>query len=283
MTVDAGSRRGRFHPLAVAEVRRLTERAVEVRFAVPPDLQAEFAYSAGQHVALRAHIDGREVRRSYSLCRMHEPGSISVALKGDRAGSLAAWVQSEVHPGDRIDVMCPQGTLTSHLADVEGRHVVGIAAGSGITPIMSLAETVLERSATSRVTLVYANRARADMMFARELEELRGRHPGRVVLHHVLSRERGETPLLSGRIDETRLRAILRAHIPPPSVDEWFLCGPSELVRLCRDTLTALQVDAARLRFELYATSEPGPGDDGAAAVAALADGKTVTRLPLTA
>ena len=131
--------RARFHTLAVAEVRPLTAASVEVTFAVPEELRGEYDYLPGQHVALRATVDGRELRRSYSICRPPTPGSISVAIKRDLGGAFSTWATSELRPGDRIDVMSPQGTFTTDLGALDGRHIVGIAAGRGITPLMALA------------------------------------------------------------------------------------------------------------------------------------------------
>lgn len=257
-TEAAVRRRGRFHTLTVTAVRPLTDDAVEVTFGVPDELHGEFDYFAGQHVALRTRLDGHEVRRSYSLCRPPSPGSVSVAIKRDLGGRFSTWAQTELHPGDEIDVMSPQGTFTSGLADLEGAHVAGIAAGSGITPLMSLAATVLARSETSRFTLVFTNRSTPDVMFLEELADLKDRYPTRLALHHVLSREQRSAPLLSGRIDEERLRRILDALVLPETVDEWFLCGPFELVQLCRDTLADIGVDPSHVRFELFTTGEPG-------------------------
>ncbi len=250
-------KRARFHSLEVADVRPLTADSVEVTFAVPEELHGEYDYLAGQYVALRARIDGQELRRSYSICRPPHPGSISVAIKRDLGGRFSTWATAELHPGDRIDVMSPQGTFTSRLDDLDDKHVVGIAAGSGITPLMSLAQTVLARSETSRFTLVYTNRSTMDVMFLEDLAELKDRYPARLALHHVLSREQRTAPLLSGRIDEDKLRRMLDALIPPAHVDEWFLCGPFELVQLCRDTLQSVGVDPTHVHFELFTTGEP--------------------------
>ncbi|QEW04228.1 1,2-phenylacetyl-CoA epoxidase subunit PaaE [Microbacterium lushaniae] len=253
-----GRPRARFHPLRVAEVRPLTAESVEVTFAVPDDLVAEYDYLPGQYVALRAQLDGHEVRRSYSLCRPPTPGSVSVAIKRNSGGWFSAWAQTELHAGDEIDVMSPQGSFTTSLADLDGAHVAGIAAGSGITPVMALATTVLARSESSRFTLVYTNRSTLDVMFLDELADLKDRYPTRFALHHVLSREQRAAPVLSGRLDEERLRRILDGLILPQTVDEWFLCGPFELVQLCRDTLADVGVDRAHVRYELFTTGEAG-------------------------
>jgi ring-1,2-phenylacetyl-CoA epoxidase subunit PaaE len=269
--------RARFHTLAVAEVRPLTAASVEVTFAVPDDLRGEYDYLPGQHVALRATVGGHELRRSYSICRPPTPGSISVAIKRDLGGAFSTWATSELTAGDRIDVMSPQGTFTTDLGALDGKHVVGIAAGSGITPLMSLAHSILAASDTSRFSLVYTNRTAIDVMFLDELSDLKDRYPARLALHHVLSREQRSAPLLSGRIDDERLRRMLDLLIPPATVDEWFLCGPFELVQLCRDVLESLDVPRTRIHFELFTTGEPGQvtGDHGRPVIAHEGD-KTV-------
>ena len=256
-------RRGRFHTLRVAEIRPLTDDAIEVTFAVPPELAGDYDYLAGQHVALRAQVDGHELRRSYSLCRPPARESISVAIKRDAGGRFSTWAHSDLTVGAEIDVMSPQGGFTSALAELDGAHVAGIAAGSGITPLMALAATVLGRSETSRFTLVYTNRSSTDVMFVEELGDLKDRYPSRFALHHVLTREQRTAPLLSGRLDEERLRRVVDELVLPDTVDEWFLCGPMALVQLCRDTLADLGVDRAHVRYELFTTerdrSDPPP------------------------
>ncbi|GAA1758167.1 1,2-phenylacetyl-CoA epoxidase subunit PaaE [Agromyces humatus] len=254
-TSDVAKRhRARFHPLEVAEVRPLTADAVEVTFAVPDALADDYTYLPGQYVALRAELDGHERRRSYSICRPPERGSLSVAIKRDLGGIFSTWATSELKAGDTLDVMSPQGTFTSTLDALDGKHVVGIAAGSGITPLMALAHTVLARSATSEFELVYTNRSTLDVMFLEELADLKDRYPSRLAVHHVLSREQRTAPLLSGRIDAPKLETMLDLLIRPETVDEWFLCGPFELVQLARDTLAAKGVDPAHVRYELFTT-----------------------------
>ncbi|WP_394553580.1 1,2-phenylacetyl-CoA epoxidase subunit PaaE [Agromyces sp. MMS24-JH15] len=254
---SAGARRrSRFHSLAVADVRTLTDEAIEVTFAVPDDLVDEYDYLPGQFVALRARVDGEPVRRSYSLCRPPAPGSISIAIKRDRGGRFSTWAHASLRPGDVLDVMSPEGTFTSTLADLDGATVAGIAAGSGITPMMALAAAVLGRSETSRFELVYTNRSTSDVMFVEELADLKDRYPTRFALHHVLSRERRTSPVLSGRIDEPRLRVILERLVIPATVDEWFLCGPMELVQLCRAALEDCGVERRHVRYELFTTGD---------------------------
>lgn len=247
-----------FNSLQVADVRPLTESSVEVTFAVPPELAHHYDYSAGQYLALRAEIDGEEVRRSYSICRPPGDGRISVAIKRDLGGLFSNWANDTLKPGESIDVMTPQGTFTSNLNELEGKQVVGIAAGSGITPVITMAHRVLEQSSTARFDLLYTNRSSLDVMFVEELAELKDRYPDRLALHHVLSREQRSAPIMSGRLDEEKLRTILTSIIPTARVDEWVLCGPFELVQLTRDLLTEYGVDEKHVRFELFTTGEPG-------------------------
>jgi len=268
-------RRGRFFPLAVQEVRPLTADAVEVTFAVPAALQEQFDFLPGQYVALRARIDGQEVRRSYSLCRPPEPGAISVGIKRDFGGTFSSWAQTALTPGDTLEVMSPQGSFTSSVDQFDGVHVAGVAAGSGITPLMALATSVLAHSTTSRFTLVYTNRATTSIMFLNELSDLKDRYPTRFAVHHVLSREERPSTLLSGRIDEEKLNGILDRLLPPSTVDEWFLCGPMELVQMCRASLQAHGVDASQVRYELFTTGEPGRQQQGKRSVRVRSDEPT--------
>lgn len=254
--------RARFHTLAVESVRPLTDDAVEVTFTVPAALTDDYDHLPGQYVALRTTLDGVEVRRSYSLCRAPEKRAggqdtrLSVAVKRDEGGLFSTWAQTGLKPGFEIDVMSPQGTFTSALPDLDRRHVVGIAAGSGITPLMALAHTVLSQSETARFTLLYTNRSTLDVMFLEDLADLKDRYPTRLTLHHVLSREQRTAPVLSGRLDEEKLRTILRVLIDPADVDEWFLCGPLALVDLCREVLADLGVGREHIRFELFTTGD---------------------------
>lgn len=271
----ATRRRGRFHELEVSAVRPLTDEAVEVTFAVPPKLQGEYDYLPGQYVALRARIDGREVRRSYSICRPPSPGSISVGIKRDRGGLFSVWAHEHLRPGDRIEVMSPEGSFTTGLPDLDGAHLAGIAAGSGITPMMALAAHVLAASPSARFTLIYTNRATQDVMFLEDLADLKDRYPARLALHHVLSREQRAAPVLSGRIDEEKLHTILDRLLPADTVTEWFLCGPFELVAMCRATLEARGVPARAIRHELFTADPDLPRVDRGRPVVARAGDET--------
>ncbi|WP_415854459.1 1,2-phenylacetyl-CoA epoxidase subunit PaaE [Sinomonas sp. G460-2] len=272
-------RRASFHTLEVSEVRRLTNDAIEVTFAVPPALADEYDYIPGQYVALRSQLpdpasgEAREIRRSYSICavpRRFEDGSseIRVAIKKDLGGQFSTWANERLAAGDTLDVMSPAGAFISKhrmtglndptSIDTEREHTfVAVAAGSGITPVIAIAKTVLAANENVRFDLVYANRAAMDVMFVEELADLKDKYPARFALHHVLSREQRISPLLSGRVDAEKLTTLLNTVIHADDVDEWFLCGPFELVQLVRDTLSARGVEPERVRFELFTTGTP--------------------------
>ena len=272
-TPDTTRRRATFHTLKVAEVRRLTADAIEVTFAVPEDLADQYDYVAGQYVALRKELpddEGNpfELRRSYSICAAPVRGEIRVAIKRDLGGVFSTWANESLVAGDEIDVMSPAGAFISKhkmtgMNDPESieteneNNFVAVAAGSGITPVIAIARTVLAANETTRFDLIYANKAAMDVMFLEELADLKDRYPARFALHHVLSREQRISPLLSGRIDSEKLDTMLSSVIRTSAVDEWFLCGPFELVQLVRDNLAGQGVAADKVRFELFTTGEP--------------------------
>ncbi|WP_417234417.1 1,2-phenylacetyl-CoA epoxidase subunit PaaE [Arthrobacter sp.] len=269
----APRRRASFHTLTVGEVRRLTAAAIEVTFEVPDELVEDYDYLPGQYVALRKELedaDGHvaEVRRSYSICAEPKPGEIRVAIKRDLGGLFSTWANESLQAGDTMDVMSPSGAFISKhkmtgLNDPESidtttsHNFVAVAAGSGITPVMAIARTVLAANDNVHFDLVYANRAAMDVMFLEELADLKDRYPSRFALHHVLSREQRISPLLSGRIDAEKLTTLLGSVIRTDQIDEWFLCGPFELVQLVRDNLSEQGVPAEKVRYELFTTGQP--------------------------
>lgn len=263
---EAGTRarrRARFHSLEIAAVRALTADAIEVAFTVPPELADDFHYEPGQYVALRAALDGDDLRRSYSICQEPRPGELRVAIKRDRGGRFSTWAHESLKPGDHLDVMSPQGNFGTEVPAAAGKHFVAVVAGSGITPVMSLVRVLLATHADSRFTLIYTNRSAREVMFLDELADLKDRYHERLVLHHVLSREERDAEILSGRITAERFEAMLGALVPPRFVDEWFLCGPFDLVDMCRTALDAHEVEARHVHFELFTTGRPEEGAGG--------------------
>jgi ring-1,2-phenylacetyl-CoA epoxidase subunit PaaE len=197
------------------------------------------------------------MRRSYSICQAPVPGQLKVAIKRDLGGLFSTWAIDNLEPGMTLEVMSPEGLFTAHLDRTGPTHFVGIAAGSGITPMMALIQSALQTSPLNEFSLIYSNRTAMDTMFIDELADLKDRYTARLALHHLLTRERRNSDLLSGRLDAVRLRAILDALIRPSDVDEWFICGPFDLVQLCRDTLGELGVAASAIHYELFTTGRP--------------------------
>ncbi|MCU1470317.1 MAG: phenylacetic acid degradation protein [Glaciihabitans sp.] len=259
MVTTSTRRRATFHSLVIAEVRHLTADAIEVTFEVPESLAHQFSYEPGQYIAIRTSLVGdASVRRSYSICQAPVEGQLRVAIKRDLGGIFSTWAISNLRAGMQLEVMSPEGSFTSQLVLDRPAHYVAIAAGSGITPVLALVESTLAGHPDNRFSLVYSNRTAMDTMFVDELADLKDRYPARLALYHVLTRERRSSDLLSGRLDAAKFREILGSLIFPTDVDEWFICGPFDLVQLCRDELAALGVDASAIRYELFTTGEPG-------------------------
>jgi ring-1,2-phenylacetyl-CoA epoxidase subunit PaaE len=257
--VDTGRRHGTFHPLRVGAVEPLTDDAVAITFEVPEDLRADYAFDPGQHLTLRTEVGGTEVRRNYSICAPAPSGRLRIGVKRLDGGVFSGHATSTLKVGDVVDVMTPTGRFTPHLEPAHARHYCAIAAGSGITPVLSIVASVLEVEPASTVTLVYGNRTVASVMFLEELADLKDRYPGRFRLLHVLSRERQEAELLSGRLDPPRLRRLLEVLLPADTVDEWFLCGPFEMVEGAREVLHEAGVGANHVHTELFHVEGEAP------------------------
>jgi ring-1,2-phenylacetyl-CoA epoxidase subunit PaaE len=275
-------RRPQFHPLTVAKVERLTDDAVAVTFAVPPDLAEDYRFEPGQALTLRRVDGGRDERRSYSICAPMGAAP-RVGVREVPGGFFSSWLVHEVQPGDAVEVLPPSGTFTADLS-VPADHVF-VVAGSGITPALSLAATVL-RDGESTVTVFYGNRRTNTVMFADELADLKDRYGPRLQLVHVLSRESRDTEITSGRLDGARLRALLEALVDVGEVDHWWLCGPHGLITDARALLDELGVPRSKVHQELFYVDdippEPVRGDEQAVAgpsceVTVVLDGRRTT------
>jgi len=248
--------RATFHTLQVSDVETLTDDAVAVRFRIPRELWDDYVFEPGQHLTLRASIDGEEVRQSYSICQARSEKGRSRTLRVASArvpdGRMSNWLNDIVRVGDEIDVLTPLGTFTCPTQPGVTRHHVAIAAGSGITPVLSLLATALEEEADSRVTLLLGNRRTSSIMFLEELEDLKNAHPSRFQLVHVLSREAPDVELFHGRLDRQRLEAIIASLLPVETVDEWYLCGPFGLVTGAQELLLERDVSRDRIHHEIF-------------------------------
>ncbi len=241
--------------LRVAAVEPLCEDAAAITFEVPDELRERYAFRPGQSLTLRRVIDGRDERRSYSICAP-AGGPLRIGVREVPDGLFSRWLVRDVRAGDSVEVLPPSGNFTPYLAEA-GHHVL-IAAGSGITPVLSIAASLLARG--SSVTLVYGNRRSGTVMFADELADLKDRHPARFELVHVLSREPREVDLLSGRLDAAKLRVLVPAFTDVAEVAHWWLCGPYEMVVAAREVLTGLGVAPERIHRELfYVEAAPPP------------------------
>lgn len=281
-------RRPTFHELMLVAMDRLTDDAYALTFAVPPDLRGTFAFRAGQHVTVRrTGPDGEDVRRSYSLCstpeELAERGILRIGVKLIPDGAFSGLVPDGLAIGGPVSVLPPLGNFTSHLPPAEpaeARHYGAVVAGSGITPALSLVASILAAEPGSRFTVLYGNRYARSVMFADELSDLKDRYPDRLHLVHVLSREQADAELLSGRLDEARLRRLLGTLLPPSDVDEWFLCGPYRMVLGARHVLDEAGVPDARVHAELFHVEEspplPSGGDSTPAAIGEEASEVTV-------
>jgi len=250
-----GTRRAAFHVLTVAAVDPLTDDAAAVTFDVPDDLRELFAFEAGQSLTLRRTVDGVEHRRTYSICAP-AGGAPRIGVRVIPDGLFSTWLVREVRPGDRIEVQPPSGSFRADAAE-GGRHLC-IAAGSGITPMLSIAATVLTNP-ESQVTLLYGNRSTTSVMFAEELADLKDAHADQLDLVHVLSREPRDVELFSGRLDADRLRRLLTTLVPVETMDHVWLCGPFGMLTDARAVLAELGVPAERVHVELFYVDEPPP------------------------
>ncbi|MCI0688231.1 MAG: phenylacetate-CoA oxygenase/reductase subunit PaaK [Sporichthyaceae bacterium] len=288
--VPSPRRHAVFHPLRVAAVDRLTEDAVAVTFEVPPELAGEYDFVHGQHLTIRTQLDGDEIRRNYSICSPAGSGVLRVAVKALPGGVFSAWVNETLAVGDVVDVMTPTGRFTTPLVPKQAKHYVAVVAGSGITPVLSIASTILAHEPDSRVTLLYGNRSTSSIMFLEELADLKNRYPERFALFHVLSREPVDADLLHGRLDPEKLSLFLDMLLPVSDVDEWFLCGPFEMVVASRELLVSRGVDAAHVHSELFhvegsapraivepVDGEPAPDAGPVSTVTVVLDGRSTT------
>jgi ring-1,2-phenylacetyl-CoA epoxidase subunit PaaE len=261
-----------FHPLIVEAVDSLTDESVAVTFRVPDELRDAFRYQPGQHVTVRREIDGKDVRRSYSICANANRGTLRVGIKRLAGGAFSTWATEHLTPGDVIDVTPPVGEFTIDPDPMSTSHYGAIVAGSGITPVLSLVSTTLETEPRSRWTVIYGNRAARTVMFLDEIEGLKDRHPDRLQIVHVLSREDPGLDLFAGRIDNTKLRSLFSTVVNADRIDRWFLCGPYEMVTEARALLTERGVSEEDILDELFfagppAAPPPPPPEDEAGTV----------------
>jgi ring-1,2-phenylacetyl-CoA epoxidase subunit PaaE len=247
-----------FHPLRVAEIVPETNEASSIRFEVPPELRDEFAFRAGQHLTLRATINGEEVRRNYSLCTAPAEGDWMVTVKRIGGGLFSNWVGDQVKAGDTIEVMVPHGSFTTDFDAARNRHLVAVAGGSGITPVMSLIRTLLREEPASRFTLLYGNRDSSSIIFLEGLAALKDKHLGRLEIYHFLDAEEQDIELFNGMLDRERLEEAIPALVPDSAdVDAWFICGPGPMMDAAEGVLLDRSIPKERIHIERFTADRP--------------------------
>ena len=252
-----------FSKLKVDAIRPETDDAVCVSFAVPDDERARFDFRHGQYLTLRQEIEGEEIRRSYSICSGVDDGDLRVAIKRVEGGRFSNWANDNLRVGDEIDVMAPDGSFTQPLDPGSARNYLCIAAGSGITPILSIVSSVLTQEPDSHVTLLYGNQRVSSIMFRDDLDALKNRFMDRFQLIHVLSREKRDVDILNGRIDNRKGAELCRNLLDLQAVDHFFLCGPEAMISEVSRGLRASGIDESKIHYELFGAS----AEDAAVAI----------------
>ena len=249
----------RFHSLSVAHVDPEAAGSVCLSLAVPAELREAFAFTPGQFLTLRATIDGHDVRRSYSICStpslLQTSGIVQVGIRPVEGGVFSNWAATQLKAGEALQVMPPDGRFC--VKRQRALHRVGFAAGSGITPILSIMTHTLESQPESKFTLVYGNRRMASVMFNEALQDLKDRYPNRLTLVHILSRQAQEVDLLQGRIDGDKVRAVIDALLPVKSMDEVFICGPEAMIEATESALVQAGVPQDRVYSERFTSGTP--------------------------
>jgi ring-1,2-phenylacetyl-CoA epoxidase subunit PaaE len=246
--------RPKFHALKVKDVRRETKDAVSVAFEVPEELKEVYRFKQGQYLTLRQMIDGEDVRRSYSVCSGIHEGELRVAIKAVAYGKFSNWINSVLKVGDEMQVMTPMGMFTTPLHADNKKEYLLFAGGSGVTPILSIAKSVLVEEPKSTVTMIYANRQFGSIIFREQLEDLKDAYIGRFRLFHVLDDEPNEVELFSGMFDRNKLERFTQTFIELDRVDEAFVCGPEPMIRLVTDFLKEKNLAPEKIHFELFAS-----------------------------
>ena len=246
-----------FHPLTVSQVRNETRDTIAVTFTVPPELRDSFRFQQGQHLTLRALIGDEDVRRSYSICSAVQEGALRVAIKRTQGGLFSSWANDTIKPGVTLDVMPPMGHFNVPLDAANRKHYLAFAAGSGITPILSIIKTTLLTEPGSRFTLFYGNRASSSVIFKEELTDLKDMYMERLQLAYVMSREQQDIELFNGRITKEKTEQLLRHWIRVEDIDVAFICGPEDMMHGVSNALQEAGMPKQNIKIELFAASVP--------------------------
>ncbi len=242
-----------FHKLRVANIRRETNDCVSIAFDIPPELKADFLFKQGQNITIKSIINGEEIRRSYSICSSPFDNELRVAVKKLAGGAFSSFANGELKEEDVLDVLPPTGTFFTEVNITNKKNYVFFAAGSGITPVISIIKTILIAEPQSNVTLVYGNRNVSSIIFKEDLEALKDKHLQRFRIYYVLSRERTEAEINYGRIDTEKCK-LFSALIDYKMADEFFICGPEEMIFTLKSFLENNKIESDKIHFELFTT-----------------------------
>lgn len=248
----------KFHKVKIKDIKRETNDCVTVSLDVPEELHDTFRYTQGQYLTFRRQFNGEELRRSYSICSSPLEGEWRVAIKKVPEGRFSSYANEALQKGEELEVMPPMGRFYTALNPENEKRYVAFAAGSGITPVLSIIKTILMTEPKSQVYLIYGNRGRNSIIFREEIEGLKNKYIDRLSVYHILSREHGDTELLFGRIDKEKTKLFLDNIITPEEIDECFLCGPEEMIFGVKDALLEAGVDSKKVHFELFTTGDGG-------------------------
>jgi ring-1,2-phenylacetyl-CoA epoxidase subunit PaaE len=248
---------GKFHSLTIAGLARETRDAVTITFDVPPALKDAFRFVQGQHLTLRADVGGEDLRRSYSICSAVQDDCLRIAVKRAPGGAFSSWANQSLKSGQAIEVMPPMGHFNVPLDPANRKHYLAFAAGSGITPLLSIIKTTLHAEPHSRFTLFYGNRSSASVIFKEELSDLKDTFLARLNLVYVMSREPQDIALLNGRIDRQKADALLAHWVDPAEIDTAFVCGPDGMMRSVSASLQEHGLPKSKIKIELFAASIP--------------------------
>jgi ring-1,2-phenylacetyl-CoA epoxidase subunit PaaE len=246
-----------FRRLKVIDVRRETEDCVSIRFHVPDEYREEFKFQSGQNLTIKFQVDGEDIRRNYSICSTPSENELRIAVKRVNTGKFSTHANVYLKPGDELDVLTPSGRFSPHLDPSHKKNYVAFAAGSGITPVISIIKTTLETERLSSFTLVYGNRSRNAIIFKEELEALKNKYVNRLSIYHLLSREETDSPLNQGRISEEKCEQLSRI-TPILFADEFFLCGPGDMINTINNWLQKKNISKTKIHFEYFSvTGQP--------------------------
>jgi ring-1,2-phenylacetyl-CoA epoxidase subunit PaaE len=241
-----------FHSLKIKEIRKETRDSCSIAFEIPENLKSAYNFTQGQYLTLKTEINKEDVRRSYSICSSPNDKELRVAVKQVPNGKFSTFANHELKAGDVLEVMTPMGNFYTELKEDNEKHYIGFAAGSGITPIISILKTVLETEPKSSFTLLYGNKNTRSIIFKEELEGLKNSYMERLTVHYFLSREMLDAPLMNGRIDKAKCDAIFDALLDVSDIDECFSCGPESMIFAVKDVLTERGFEEEKIHFELF-------------------------------